>query len=108
MTNVCNLFLVKNYKFLQSYQKIHSKKLFALTKGNDNVRHDSNTCNLNISKYKPNKVKRFRLSKGFQFAVLNLLKLNINILCYYLKSYKEALTLKRFLVKILVLLKINC
>ena len=35
--HVCNPFLVKDDKSLRSHQKIHSRKLFALTKGINNV-----------------------------------------------------------------------
>ena len=59
---VCNLFLVKNDKSLRSHQKIHIKKLLALTKGINNVGHDPKTVIFNYSKYKPNKQEESLLS----------------------------------------------
>ena len=66
---VCNLFLVKNDKSLHSHQKIHSKKLLALTKGISNVGHDLKTVIFNFSKYKLTKQEESILSKGLQFAI---------------------------------------
>ena len=49
---VSNFFLVKNDKSLRSHQKIHSKKLFALTEGINNVGHNPKTIIFNFPKYK--------------------------------------------------------
>ena len=66
---VCNLFLVKNDKSLRSHQKIHIKKLLALTKGINNVGHDPKTVIFNCSKYKPNKQEESLLSEGLQYSI---------------------------------------
>ena len=67
--HVCNRFLVKNEKSLRSHQKIHSKKLLALTKHIKNVGHDPKTVIFNFSKYKLTKQEVSLLSKGLQFAI---------------------------------------
>ena len=67
--HVCNLFPVKNGKSSRSHQKIHSKKLLALTKGINNVGHDPKTVIFNFSKYKLIKHEESLLSKGLQFAI---------------------------------------
>ena len=67
--HVCNLFLVKNDKSLRSHQKIHCKKLLALTKRINNVGHDPKTVIFIFSKYKLTKQEVPILSKGFQFAI---------------------------------------
>ena len=54
---------------LCSYQKIHSKKLLALTKGINNVGQDPKTVIFNFSKYKLTKQEKSFLSKGLQFAI---------------------------------------
>ena len=67
--HVCNLFLVKNYKYLCSHQKIHSKKLLAFTKGIKNVGHKPKTVIFNFFKYNLTKQEEPLLSKGLQFAI---------------------------------------
>ena len=104
--HVCNLFLVKNDSSLGSYQKTHSKKLFTLTKGINNVCHNLKTGIFNFSKYKLPKKE-----ESFYLKVCNLpfnpLKLNLQILCYHLNYYIETSSGKKFLVKILKFKKIN-
>ena len=67
--HVCNLFLVKKDKSLRSHQKIHSKKLLALTKGIYNVGRNTRTVIFNFSKYQLAKQAQSLLSKGLQFAI---------------------------------------
>ena len=67
--HVCNLFLVKNDKSLRSHQKIHSKKLLALTKVINNVGHNPKTVIFNFSKYKLTKQEESLISKGLQFSI---------------------------------------
>ena len=67
--HVCNLFLVKNHKSFPFHQKIHNKKLLALTKGISNVGHDPKAVIFNFSKYMLTKQEEYLLSKGLRFAI---------------------------------------
>ena len=66
---VCNIFLVRNDNFLRFHQKMHSKKLLALTKCIHNVDHNPKTVIFNFCKYKLTKQEESLLSKGLQFAI---------------------------------------
>ena len=98
--HVCNLFLVKNNNSLCSHQKIHSKKLLALTKGISKVGYDLQIVIFNFCRYNLTKQEEY-----FYLKVCNLpfhpLKLNKQILCYILNYYIDMLSRKKFLVKIL-------
>ena len=65
----CNHFLVKNYKSFRSHQKIHRKKVLALTKVINYVGHDPKTVITNFSKYNLVKQEESLLSKGLQFLI---------------------------------------
>ena len=67
--HVWNFFLVKNDKSLLSHQKIHSKKLLALTKGISNVGHGPKAVFSNFLKYKLTKKGESLLSKGLPVAI---------------------------------------
>ena len=61
--HVCNLFLVKNDKFLRCHQKNTScTKLLALTKRINNVAHSPETVIFNFSKYNLTKQEEHLLS----------------------------------------------
>ena len=74
--HICNFFLSRismelswNNESLCSHQKVHSKKLLALTKDISTVSHDPKIVIFNFSKYNLTKQEKSLLSKGLQFAI---------------------------------------